>query len=972
MKNRRKYKFQGGIQRIENDTPDYSNAYKLRAEQNAKNQMGGNLAKTGLDIAGTAIGVPGLGGIAQGVGQVSDAVFKDAKGNYKNKTSEILANQFNPLDKAGKSLNAVTGMLGGNFKNNTAAADLFSGSLIGTGLGALGMKNPFGKTTQEKVKDEAIAEEKRTAMANINKRYSEGTATDAQAALAKKGKYKLKTGASAFKQPRMIETEGREPIFSPKKADGTRDLLYYNPNDPTHEEGGVKAIVMPKRPSTQNSLVGSGIMAVGAKQLKVNNLNNTAFTENLGGMPAANAANKFMQPMAGINQVARNIPEYRRKATIKKPMSHRKENPDTNRVITPPTRFDDRPKQPISGQNNNFKKGGEYVKVYAKGTSGTKLNLGDNKKKINTVEYLTPKTFTGRLSSDVEEKKPILNKVPQELTNSNFDPRERTYVEPLEPRNNSIKEFEAAANRPRFNEEPLTPKQASLDLKLQPEKERKVSPVKIIKKTPLPAPKKEAVKPKKETVNKEQVINNLANKFFNQDFIRAEQERKADSTQYANNVVPTALRLAGERGGQGRLNYVTENRKYHALKGKKTGNMTCISGACLINKESGTNLPLNTKLLSNPDIAGDNTIATRHNPTFAKQYNKLGFSKLNENAAMQAGDFVQLGLDGNPFHMQVFLGNKKEGPLIAQDHGNEDQTGIEVQEEKFSPKLNTVADAVAQKQAGNVYRYMGLPKKSAMSKEQALAKAKVSAGMKKGNKYVNTYDDGTESTATYKHTKTFKSKPAYQAALQAHDDSLNLYGQSRYFTDLVKGSGLYNSTVENPEVRNITRTGTGKTHSPLKAYGAPNDSSEDIMTIAGMNPMRKDLYSRKENKYKSFKEYEEAKATGNPEKHEGYEINMYKHPEMALRYEPDTTQVLQPKKPKLNLPKDTAIVRRPRIVTNITDTTSKKDKEVVALNKSRGKFVGREKTFLEKAGEFLDKVGPSNRMSNGKKVKVYK
>jgi hypothetical protein len=45
---------------------------------------------------------------------------------------------------------------------------------------------------------------------------------------------------------REIETEGREPIFSPKKKDGTRDLLYYNPSAPTHSQGGVKATVVSK------------------------------------------------------------------------------------------------------------------------------------------------------------------------------------------------------------------------------------------------------------------------------------------------------------------------------------------------------------------------------------------------------------------------------------------------------------------------------------------------------------------------------------------------------------------------------------------------------------------------------------------------------------------------------------------------------------------------------------------------------
>ncbi|MEX5523476.1 hypothetical protein, partial [Bacillus cereus] len=67
---------------------------------------------------------------------------------------------------------------------------------------------------------------------NAQKLYQEGSSTDAQSFLAKKGKYKVK--------PRIIESEGREPVFSPKKKDGSRDLLYFNPNDPTHANNGVK------------------------------------------------------------------------------------------------------------------------------------------------------------------------------------------------------------------------------------------------------------------------------------------------------------------------------------------------------------------------------------------------------------------------------------------------------------------------------------------------------------------------------------------------------------------------------------------------------------------------------------------------------------------------------------------------------------------------------------------------------------
>jgi hypothetical protein len=483
--NRRKYKFQGGIQRIENDTPDYSSAYKLRMEQNTKQQAGSSIAATAANIA-----MPGLGSALQGVGAISDSLTKDAKGNYKSKGAEIASSLTNPLGNASKALSALTG-------DKTAAADLFSGSLVGSGLGALGMKNPFGKTTQEKVKEEAIKAEKATELANVLKRYSAGSSTDAQAALAKKGKYKVKS-----KQPRMIETEGREPIFSPRKADGSRDLLYYNPNDPTHEEGGVKAMVMPRKqkgatkleagPVLKNaikkyskpmpapkkqyikdkdsltedlielgdptgissyddvyrsykntglspetgievlgalpafgkfgktikglkitsdlfresklskalrfadkvskldqgkdisekkynsgtsnlmpkrskiSLLGSGNMAVGAKQLKVNDLNNTAFSSNLTGMPSANAANKFIQPTTGLSQVARQIPEERRKEKIRTPRSHKTINPDTNRIIDPPMLYEMKPPPPRSSFNtkNDFKKGSTKVKVY--------------------------------------------------------------------------------------------------------------------------------------------------------------------------------------------------------------------------------------------------------------------------------------------------------------------------------------------------------------------------------------------------------------------------------------------------------------------------------------------------------------------------------------------------------------------------------------------------------------------------------
>ena len=601
MKNKytkRRYKLYSGVQQIQMDTPDYSKAYELQATEGAKTQGIKNAAS---QFSGAYAPIGQLGGMA------SDVI----KSNNKGKGGAQLGGAVS----MGASGAALGMQLGGPWG---AAIGAVGGGIYGAVTG--GKEYEKGKKLQKEA-------EHKTAMENANKGFATSATTDAQSALAKKGKYKLKTGTSTFKQPREIETEGREPIFSPKKADGTRDLLYYNPNDPTHEEGGVKAVVMPKnkynngtnnlmpkRPASKYSLVGNGMMAVGAKQLKVNNLNNTAFTENLTGMPAVNAANKFIQPTAGIQQVARNIPEARRKEKKNTPRSHKTANPDTNRIIDPPMLYEMKPPAPRSTFNtkNDFKNGGKYVKVYQAG------------------------------AKDID---------------------------------------------------------------------------------------------------------------------------------------------------------------------------------------------------------------------------------------------------------------------------------------------------------------------------------------------------------TYKHTKTFKSKPAYQAALQAHDDSLNLYGQSKYFTDVVKRSGLYNSTVEHPEVKPITRTGKGKAPSPLKAYGAPNDASEDIITVAGNNPIRKDLYSRKESQYKSFKEYEAAKASGQDHgTHEGYEINMYKHPEMALEYEPDSVKSLQGKKIKLQTSRDTIPNRAPikpvivpkvpdvKVPTKpiVTDTTTAATPKTPARNK----FLGKEKTgfqkFTDKASNLIGRVGSSTRKSNGKAVRVFK
>lgn len=557
MKNKRKYKFNSGIQRIEMDTPDYSKAYNLQVEQNAKRQ--------GITQAAGA-----FSGAYKPIADVGSMAGNVIRSNNKSQGGAVAGGAVE-MGATGAALGMqVGGPIG-------AAIGAGAGAIYGGVAGSREYKK--GKLLQEQA-------ERDTALVNANKKFKETSNTSAQSYLAKKGKYKLKTGTSTFKQPRKINTEGREPIFSPKKADGTRDLLYYNPDDPTHAEGGVDAMVVPKEmynSGTSNlmskrskvSLLGSGIMAkgvqktklvapkqkmshtdsvahqadkilkyeqlrggpggaplpsysdpkykqmlmdriypevnkimpnasamekgeamdlifnagwddeaskikvdprayalqeyyrkndpskldaegkwagrkgapysfdkeyantigklsenerrimmnkgrdwfyknrapknstwdlktqgphpdykntwygrihntndfnpfnpnnpafipkkaVGAKQLKVNTLNNAALSGNLTGIPAANVANKFIQPTAGIQQVARNIPEVRRKEKINTTRSHKKTNPDTNRIIDPPTTYDMMPPPPKSTFNtkNDFNKGSKKVKVY--------------------------------------------------------------------------------------------------------------------------------------------------------------------------------------------------------------------------------------------------------------------------------------------------------------------------------------------------------------------------------------------------------------------------------------------------------------------------------------------------------------------------------------------------------------------------------------------------------------------------------
>jgi len=226
MKGKYKKKYGTGVQQIYNDTPDYSKIQNRRAERDA-------LENTGLSVANE------FGGQYKSLAQGGNLLGKTIEGNGNNKGKAI----------AGKAVSygstgAAVGMqVGGPI-----------GGAIGGGVGLIG-GGIIGAMNYDKDRQLKLQADKLAYKTNANKKFTEGSSTDAQSFLAKKGKYKVKA--------RVIETEGREPIFSPKKADGSRDLLYYNPNDPTHKEGGVKMAVTKKGCGAKNMKYAKGVKSVG-------------------------------------------------------------------------------------------------------------------------------------------------------------------------------------------------------------------------------------------------------------------------------------------------------------------------------------------------------------------------------------------------------------------------------------------------------------------------------------------------------------------------------------------------------------------------------------------------------------------------------------------------------------------------------------------------------------------------------------
>lgn len=176
--------------------------------------------------------IPGIGAIA-GAGYQLGSSTGDSF-NQKSFDKALATGEGSQSDKMMANILTPTSSKLLNAKNAVDVAEAFV-PLV-----------DFGKSSQDIAEQKAVYAKQRQDYANKQLKDYGAVDSSVQATQLKKGRREIFLKNAKYKKKegvREIETEGREPIFSPKKKDGTRDLIYYNPNDPTHKEGGVKGIV---------------------------------------------------------------------------------------------------------------------------------------------------------------------------------------------------------------------------------------------------------------------------------------------------------------------------------------------------------------------------------------------------------------------------------------------------------------------------------------------------------------------------------------------------------------------------------------------------------------------------------------------------------------------------------------------------------------------------------------------------------
>ncbi len=247
--------------------------------QDKTNQAQQNLSNVKQDASGTSAGisstvatvgdtlgaVPIVGGIAK-----AGSALGDVGRGMNNKAGDVITGAFDPGTsvqtglKTGNGNDLLKGLLGvgGVFINKGTEKDIAEkkaayntqqqqqankqlnkyGAIDTTYQTAQAKNGNSGIHIKPENKGKFTAYKKRTGKTTEEALHSSNAHVRQMANFARNASH----WNHKQKGVREIETEGREPIFSPKKKDGTRDLLYYNPSDPKHSEGGVTAKVISK------------------------------------------------------------------------------------------------------------------------------------------------------------------------------------------------------------------------------------------------------------------------------------------------------------------------------------------------------------------------------------------------------------------------------------------------------------------------------------------------------------------------------------------------------------------------------------------------------------------------------------------------------------------------------------------------------------------------------------------------------
>jgi hypothetical protein len=192
MKNKsRKYKLQSGVQKIAMDTRDDSKAYKLQEEEGAKQQA-------------ISQGLGAISGNFKPVADVGDIAGSVVKSNFKTKGGAQLGGAISK-GAAGAAAGAQIGSIIPGVGTGIGAA---VGGLAGIGYGVFSAGNEYDEGKRLQNEADRVA-----AWKEYQKGYNtNGSATDAQAKVAKKGMYKVKVKGllRAFKFNDAVAKKGNK------------------------------------------------------------------------------------------------------------------------------------------------------------------------------------------------------------------------------------------------------------------------------------------------------------------------------------------------------------------------------------------------------------------------------------------------------------------------------------------------------------------------------------------------------------------------------------------------------------------------------------------------------------------------------------------------------------------------------------------------------------------------------------------